>query len=72
MSHRRDTWAQYEEALCKHFLSTDENKRDLKQLSTLRYERDIEDYMTQMTYYNTKLGLKGQAWVSQVTLGLPS
>jgi hypothetical protein len=25
-----------------------------------------------MTYYNTKLGLKGLAWVTQIALGLPS
>jgi uncharacterized cupredoxin-like copper-binding protein len=28
--------------------------------------------MTQMTYYNRKLGLKGPAWVAQITLRLPS
>jgi hypothetical protein len=26
--------------------------------------------MTQNTYYNTKLGLKGPAWVAQIALGL--
>jgi hypothetical protein len=52
---------QYEEALCKRFLSAEEDKRDLKRMSALRYEGDIGDYMTQMTYYNIKLGLKGPA-----------
>jgi hypothetical protein len=28
--------------------------------------------MTQKTYYYTKLGLKGPAWVAQIVLGLPS
>jgi hypothetical protein len=41
-------------------------------MSALRFQRDIEDYMTQNTYYNTKLGLKGPAWVAQSALGLPS
>jgi hypothetical protein len=41
-------------------------------MSALRYEGDIEDYMTQKTYYNTKLGLKGRAWVAQINLGLMS
>jgi hypothetical protein len=72
MSHHRDTWVQYEEALCDHFLSTEEDKRDLERMSALRYEGDIEDYMTQKTYYNTKLGLKGPAWVAQIALGLLS
>jgi hypothetical protein len=40
-------------------------------LSVLRYRGDIEDYMTQKTYYNTKLGLKGPAWVAQIARGLP-
>jgi hypothetical protein len=63
---------QYEEALCECFLSADEDKRDLKSMLALRYEGDIEDYMTQKTYYNTKLGLKSLAWVAQIALGLPS
>jgi hypothetical protein len=61
MSNHRDTWTQYEEALYERFLSAEENKRDLKRMLALRYEADIEDYITQTTYYNTKLGLKGLA-----------
>jgi hypothetical protein len=38
----------------------------------LRYKGDIEDYITQKTYDNAKLGLKGRAWVAQIALGLPS
>jgi hypothetical protein len=72
MSHHWDTQAQYEEPLCECFLSADEDKRDLKRMSALRYEGDIEDYMTQKTYYDTKLGLNGPARVAQITLGLPS
>jgi hypothetical protein len=41
-------------------------------MSAVRYEYDIEDYMTQKTYYNTKFGLKVLAWVAQIALGLPS
>jgi hypothetical protein len=41
-------------------------------MSALQYERDIENYITQKTYYNTKLGLKNPAWVAHITLGLPS
>jgi hypothetical protein len=41
-------------------------------MSALMYKGDIEDYMTQKTYYNTKLGLKGLAWVAHIALGLPS
>jgi hypothetical protein len=61
MSYHRDIWAQNDEALCECFLSTAEDKWDLKIMSALRYKRDIEHYMTQKTYYNTKLGLKGPA-----------
>jgi hypothetical protein len=53
-------------------LSIEEDKWDVEKISALRYEGDIEDYMTQKTYYNTKLGLKGLAWVAQIALGLPS
>jgi hypothetical protein len=38
----------------------------------LRYEGDIEDYMTQKTYYNIKFSLKGPACVTQIALGLLS
>jgi hypothetical protein len=41
-------------------------------MSDLRYEGDIDNYMTQKTYYNIKLGLRGPAWVAQIALGLPS
>jgi hypothetical protein len=41
-------------------------------MSVLRYKGDIEDYMTEKTYYNMKLGLKGLAWVAQMSLDLPS
>jgi hypothetical protein len=61
MSYHRDTWVQYEEALCDCFLSAEEDKRDLERMLALRYKGDIEDYMTQKTYYNTKLGPKGLA-----------
>jgi hypothetical protein len=63
---------QYEEALYVCFLSAEEEKQDLEKMSALRYEGDIQDYMTQKTYYNTKLGLKGLAWEAQIALGLPS
>jgi hypothetical protein len=71
-SHCRDTCAQYEEALCERFLNAESDKQDLERLFALRYEGDIEDYMTQMTYYKTKLGLKSPAWVAQIALGLLS
>jgi hypothetical protein len=61
ISHHWATWAQYEEALCECFLSTEEDNRDLKRMSALRYAGDIEDYLIQKTYYNTKLRLKGPA-----------
>jgi mannitol/fructose-specific phosphotransferase system IIA component (Ntr-type) len=51
---------QYEEALSKVFLSI-EDKQDLERISALRYEADIEDYITHKTYYYTMLGLKGLA-----------
>jgi hypothetical protein len=41
-------------------------------MSALRYQGDIEDYMTQQTYYNTKLGLKSLAKVGQITIDLLS
>jgi hypothetical protein len=63
---------QCEEALCDSCLSTEEDKQDLKRILALRYEGNIKDYMTQKTYYNTKLGLKGPAWIAQIMLGLPS
>jgi hypothetical protein len=72
MSYCRAAWVQYEEALCDCFLSIEENKRDLKRMSALRYEGNIKDYMTQKTYDNTQLGLKGLAWVAQIALDLPS
>jgi hypothetical protein len=72
MSYRHDTWAQYEETLHECFLSVEEDKLDLERMSVLRYEGDIEDYMTQKTYYNTRLGPKGLAWVAHITLGLLS
>jgi hypothetical protein len=72
MSYRRDTWVQYGESLCKSCLGTEENNQDLERMSALRFEEDIEDYMTQKTFYNTKLGLKGPAWVAQIALRLPS
>jgi hypothetical protein len=40
-------------------------------MSALRYKGNIEDYMTQKTYYNTKLGLKGLAWVVHIAVSLP-
>jgi hypothetical protein len=46
MSHRWDTWVQYEEALFDHFLSAEEDQRDLERMSALRYEGNIEDYIT--------------------------
>jgi hypothetical protein len=61
MSHHWDTWAQYEEALCEHFLSTEEDKQDFETMSALRYKRDFEDYMTQKTDYNTQIGLNSPA-----------
>jgi hypothetical protein len=61
MSHQWDTGAQDEETLCERFLSIEEDKRDLGRMSALKYEGNIEDYITQKTYYNTKLGLKGPA-----------
>jgi hypothetical protein len=39
-------------------------------MSALRYKVDIEDYMTQKTYYNTQLGQKCLAWVAQIAVGL--
>jgi hypothetical protein len=63
---------QYEEALFDHHLSAEDNKWDLKRLSTLRYEGDIKDYMTQKTYYNTQLGLKRPVCVAHIALDLPS
>jgi hypothetical protein len=59
MSHNRDTWAQDEEALCECFLSAEEDTWDLERILALTYEGHIEDYMTQKTSDNTKLGLKG-------------
>jgi hypothetical protein len=59
MSHCWDNWAQYEVALYETGLSEEGYKRDLETMSALRYERHIKDYMTQKTYYYTKLGLKG-------------
>jgi hypothetical protein len=64
MAHHWDTWVQYEEVLRDHFLSVEENKRDLERMSALRYEGNIEDYMTEKTDYHTKLGLKGLAWIA--------
>jgi hypothetical protein len=61
MSHCQDTWAQYEEALWERFLSAEEDKRNLKTMAALTYKRDIENYMTDKTFYNIKLGLKGPA-----------
>jgi hypothetical protein len=34
MSHRRDTWVQYEEALCKRYLSVEEDKLEYQHSST--------------------------------------
>jgi hypothetical protein len=48
------------------------DKQDLEKMLALRYLGDIEDYITQKPYYHTKLGLKGQAWVAQIALGLKS
>jgi hypothetical protein len=53
-------------------LSAEKDKQHLKKILALRYKEDIEDYMTQKTYYNRKLGLKGLTWVAQIALGLPS
>jgi hypothetical protein len=63
---------QNEEALCKCCRSADENKWDLERISALRYKGDIDDYMIQKTYDNTKLGIKSLAWVAQIALGLSS
>jgi hypothetical protein len=41
-------------------------------MSALSYEAAIEDYMIQKISYNSMLGLKGPAYVSQITLDLPS
>jgi hypothetical protein len=62
---------QYEEALYDHLLSAEEDKLNLERMSTLRYEGHIEHYITQMTYYISKLGLKGVALAAQIALGLP-
>jgi hypothetical protein len=51
MSHIRDTKVQYEEALCDFFLSVEKDKGDLERILALRYQGNIEDYMTQTTYY---------------------
>jgi hypothetical protein len=53
-----------EEALCDRYLSPEGDKRDLNKISTLSYEGDIEDYMTQMTYKNSKVGLICLAWLA--------
>jgi hypothetical protein len=63
---------QYEEALCDRFVNTEEDTQDLERISALRYEGNIEDYMTEKTNYNTKLDLKGPGWVAQIALDLPS
>jgi hypothetical protein len=60
MSHCRDTCVQYEESLCDHFLSVEVDNWNLKRMSALRYGGDIDDYMTQKTYYNTKFDIKVQ------------
>jgi hypothetical protein len=60
------------EALCDCILSIEKDKRDLERMSALRYEGNIEAYITQKTYYNTKLGLKGLGWIAQIALGLLS
>jgi hypothetical protein len=72
MSYHRDTYVQYDEALCDCILYAKEDKADLETMSALRYEGNIEEFMTQKSYYNTKLGLNGLAWVAQITLGLLS
>jgi hypothetical protein len=69
MFYHQDPWVQYEEAGCECFLSTEEDKQDLERMSAIRYEDDIEDYMTEKTYSNTKLDLKGPAWVAQIPRG---
>jgi hypothetical protein len=63
---------QYEYTLCERFLTSEVDKRDFERILAPQYKGDIEIYMSQKTYYNTKLGLKGPAWVAQIDLGLPS
>jgi hypothetical protein len=72
MSHCWVNCVQYKENLCESFLSAEEDKMHLKRMSILRYESDIEDYMTQITYYNTKVGLKGPAWIVLIALDILS
>jgi hypothetical protein len=59
MSHGYDTWAQYAKTLYKQYLGIQEDANSLKRISSLKYMSNIEDYITQTTNYNMKLGLRG-------------
>jgi hypothetical protein len=58
---------QYEGALCEDILSIVEDKLGLAKSLVLKYEGDIEDYIIQKIYYDTKLVLKGPISVAHIT-----
>jgi hypothetical protein len=69
--HIKDNWQAYTSALKQRFIDEHETEKDERAMRALKYEGDMDDYVTQMEELNGRVGAHGATFRAIVRSALP-